>query len=267
MRCPKCGYISFDHLETCLKCKKDIKSAADAVPGSVFNVVTPVFLRFDREVAGKQDDEELVEAEMAEEMELEDEDLEDEDLEVLIADPQEEEQGKRVITRERDAVAGREDEEEKDREIDFDLSQFEESAKRAETAPTESGAENLAPGAGVAPVIEIPEELADISDLAPPGRDTAPATPADIVTEQEAATEGLSDLRLDDLDLDLRLDDLDGEAEQHSLGETVLSLDELDFTETLPKSDSPAVRSKRQEMDDELNFDLDLGGLSIDKDK
>ncbi|MFO7617363.1 MAG: hypothetical protein R6V75_08935 [Bacteroidales bacterium] len=262
MRCPKCGYISFDHLETCLKCKKDIKSAADALPGSVFNVATPVFLRFDRESVGKQDDDELVEAEMAEEMQLE-----DEDLEVLIADPQEEEQSKRVVTRERDAVAVREDEEEEDREIDFDLSQFEESAKTAETAPTESVAENLAPGAGVAPVIEIPEELADISDLAPPKRETALATPADIVTEQEAATDGLSDLRLDDLDLDLQLDDLDGAAEQHSLGETVLSLDELDFTETLPKSDSPAVRSKRQEMDDELNFDLDLGGLSIDKDK
>jgi hypothetical protein len=216
MRCPKCGYISFDHLETCLKCKKDIKSAADAVPGSVFNVVTPIFLRFDREVAGKQDDEELVEAEMAEEM-----DLEDEDLEVLIADPQEEEQGKRVVTRERDAVAGREDEEEKDREIDFDLSQFEESAKRAESVRSESVSANSAPGAGAAPVIEIPEELADISDLAPPGRDTDRTTPADIVTVQEAATEGLSDLRLDDLDLDLRLDDLDGEAEQHSLGETV----------------------------------------------
>jgi len=266
MRCPKCGYISFDHLETCLKCKKDIKSAADAVPGSVFNVATPIFLRFDREVVEKQDDEELVEAEMAEEIELEDEDIKDEDLEVLIADPQEEVQGERVVTRERDAVAVREDEEE-DREIDFDLSQFEESAKTAETAPTESGAENAASASSVVPVIEIPEELADVSDLAPPGRETVPAASAAMVTEQEAATDGLSDLRLDDLDLDLNLDDLDGAAEQHSLGETVLSLDELDFTETLPKSDSQAVRSKRQEMDDELNFDLDLGGLSIDQDK
>jgi uncharacterized OB-fold protein len=262
MRCPKCGYISFDHLETCLKCKKEIKSAADAVSGSVFNVVTPVFLRFDRAEVGEKDDDELVEATIVEEVELE-----DEDLEVLIADPQEEEQGERVVTREREAVAVREDKEEEDREIDFDLSQFEESAKPSETVQSEPVSENLAPGSGVAPMIEIPEELADISDLAPPGRETVPAAPADIFTEQEAATDGLSDLRLDDLDLDLRLDDLEGEAEQHSLGETVLSLDELDFTETLPKSDRSTVRSMRQEMDDELNFDLDLGGLSIDKDK
>ncbi len=26
MRCPKCGYVSFDHLEKCLKCSRDLKA-------------------------------------------------------------------------------------------------------------------------------------------------------------------------------------------------------------------------------------------------
>ena len=34
MRCPKCGYISFDHLEQCLKCKKNIKAVSDNMHGT-----------------------------------------------------------------------------------------------------------------------------------------------------------------------------------------------------------------------------------------
>jgi hypothetical protein len=29
MRCPKCGYISFDHLEKCMKCSRDLSSARE----------------------------------------------------------------------------------------------------------------------------------------------------------------------------------------------------------------------------------------------
>ncbi len=44
MRCPKCGYISFDHLESCKKCNKNISEASTDLDGTVFAVVTPVFL-------------------------------------------------------------------------------------------------------------------------------------------------------------------------------------------------------------------------------
>ncbi len=51
MRCPKCGYISFDHLERCKKCGKDIVEATADLDGTVFETVAPVFLKF--ETAGE----------------------------------------------------------------------------------------------------------------------------------------------------------------------------------------------------------------------
>lgn len=44
MRCPKCGYISFDHVETCLKCKKDISGKVDVV-GTTYHAAAPSFLK------------------------------------------------------------------------------------------------------------------------------------------------------------------------------------------------------------------------------
>lgn len=44
MRCPKCGYASFDNLERCKKCKKNIAAAATALMGTVVNAVAPSFL-------------------------------------------------------------------------------------------------------------------------------------------------------------------------------------------------------------------------------
>ncbi|MCL2340352.1 MAG: hypothetical protein FWC49_01460 [Proteobacteria bacterium] len=44
MRCPKCGYISFDHLETCKKCHKSLGSTVAAVKGTAYDVAAPQFL-------------------------------------------------------------------------------------------------------------------------------------------------------------------------------------------------------------------------------
>ncbi len=44
MRCPKCGYISFDYLESCRKCKKNISEASGELGGTVFEAPSPVFL-------------------------------------------------------------------------------------------------------------------------------------------------------------------------------------------------------------------------------
>ena len=45
MRCPKCGYISFDHLETCRKCNKTIGDAAGDLQGTAFDSAAPPFLQ------------------------------------------------------------------------------------------------------------------------------------------------------------------------------------------------------------------------------
>ncbi len=47
MRCPKCGFISFDHLERCKKCGKDIAEAAAELEGTVFDTSAPLYLKFE----------------------------------------------------------------------------------------------------------------------------------------------------------------------------------------------------------------------------
>jgi hypothetical protein len=47
MRCPKCGFISFDHLQACLKCGKDIHEASENLNGAVYNFAPPAFLEFE----------------------------------------------------------------------------------------------------------------------------------------------------------------------------------------------------------------------------
>jgi hypothetical protein len=49
MRCPKCGFISFDLVEQCAKCGKNIGVAAKALQGTTANMKAPVFLRLGQE--------------------------------------------------------------------------------------------------------------------------------------------------------------------------------------------------------------------------
>jgi uncharacterized OB-fold protein len=44
MRCPKCGFISFDHLSSCSKCGRDISEVASELQGTSIKVETPMFL-------------------------------------------------------------------------------------------------------------------------------------------------------------------------------------------------------------------------------
>jgi len=46
MRCPKCGYISFDHAETCSKCKKDISAQSEQLSGTILLAEAPAYLQF-----------------------------------------------------------------------------------------------------------------------------------------------------------------------------------------------------------------------------
>jgi len=47
MRCPKCSYISFDLVEACAKCGKDISKAVEELKGTVADVEPPAFLNLD----------------------------------------------------------------------------------------------------------------------------------------------------------------------------------------------------------------------------
>ncbi|MDG4475630.1 hypothetical protein [Thiovibrio frasassiensis] len=44
MRCPKCGYISFDRQRSCGKCSNDLTAAAEQITGTVSKAAAPFFL-------------------------------------------------------------------------------------------------------------------------------------------------------------------------------------------------------------------------------
>ncbi len=46
MRCPKCGYISFDHLESCKKCNKQVSDYSSEINGTTYDMESPSFLQF-----------------------------------------------------------------------------------------------------------------------------------------------------------------------------------------------------------------------------
>ena len=57
MRCPKCGYISFDSEESCDKCGRALAEVAAALRGPVFRATSPAFLAAVlRPVAAAEDD-------------------------------------------------------------------------------------------------------------------------------------------------------------------------------------------------------------------
>lgn len=265
MRCPKCGFISFDHLEQCLKCKKNIKAVSDTLHGTVFHATAPTFLQLSR---GR--DEELKDGEAFIDNLEADEDFVDEDLEILVEEGSSTGAELGVAADVLDAKdqrkgekTGADSEESGDREIEIDLSQFED-AEELEGQPAETQ-ESLNDPEAQSLSLELPAELADISDLAPPGRGVQTEKPE----SKKTAKKDASSLEMDDLDFDLGLGDLNADLATASdpAKETMLALDDIDFSETLTKS-SPKLPGKKSgtDMDEDLNFDLDLGGLSIHKD-
>lgn len=63
MRCPKCGYTSFDNQDRCRKCKKRLSSSAATLMGTVINATPPSFLltaRPQQEVDDFAGDEDVV---------------------------------------------------------------------------------------------------------------------------------------------------------------------------------------------------------------
>jgi hypothetical protein len=267
MRCPKCGYISFDHVEKCLKCMKNIKDTSDNLHGTIFHAKAPSFLHFNNQPEEKRGNSKV----LANRREA-DEDFLDEDLEVLVQDESETDAGDTEVIHEGDKSLFVGDEQD-DREIEMDLSGFD-GAENLETTPAQAETERsedqekaaqepvAAPGQFS---LELPEELIDISDLAPPDRDSRA-----LKTEtQDAAKKEDAGLEMDDLNFDLGLGDLavDMGAGSGSMEETILALDDIDFSEApVEKATKPSGKGVGANMDGDLNFDLDLGGLTIHKD-
>jgi len=274
MRCSKCGYISFDHLENCPKCHKPMNQTQ--LKGTAYPVVAPLFFQPVQQAEVEESDNEIV-------------DILDPDLD-LLADAADEvldfgdslADGQEIAMKVDDLTSGGEitlsddferafasggtrktPEPDKD-ELMFDSSLF---GDQSVTAPPPSGR-----GAGR---LEIPEELADISDLAPPA-----ATDGNPVFGMTAALDDrkrglVDDLNLDGLELDdLKLDDLklsfDDQKNKGSVSVVkqekpdLLSLDDIDLSGGL---DIAPPQPSSRFVDDDLNFDFDLGGVAEKKEE
>lgn len=216
MRCPKCGFISFDHLESCKKCKKNISEASAELDGTVFAVPAPVFLDLDYK-EDKDQSEELEGAAIGEEAF----DDAEESLDLSFADDETEESEEIVMNLDDDGglegfgadgeeiegpVFELEDTEETgpEEEIAFDFAAEEESAEAEEGADDD---------------LQLDFGDIDISDLAPPEEGGEEPASEALAFEEEPAGEavfaggpasvsapvsgsGLEDLQVEDLDLE-----------------------------------------------------------------
>jgi hypothetical protein len=239
MRCPKCGYISFDHVETCLKCKKDISGCTE-VEGTTYHAEAPSFLR----VPGTNDPEPVEESapvlSINEDFAEDDYDFSDSDLDILVDENENEDEGTITFgdpdSDSDDFLLEPDDESEEADSFEFDLDDGLDFLEDEETA---------------SPVLNVPDELADISDLAPPVEDEDPVASVpdgmSLSLDDEMSLD--EDLDLDGLDLDLGLS-----GDDHVLDTDLsLSLDDIDL--------SPGdIVEESSELDD-LNMDLDLDGL------
>lgn len=271
MRCPKCGYISFDHLDNCLKCNREFKGMSGVIEGTVFKVQAPSFLKMQMEPEKKS----FGDIEIDGDVESGEFDLTDPDLEILLdEDADEASEMSSSMQFGKDAGAGEISsgdafelsmdtaKEEEEEGLSIDLGQFQNDLDDGNAGFDDifSGKQNEKKMK-----LDFPEELGDMSDLSPPHQKVVPPP-----IRKTASPAG----ELDDLNMDLNLDGLNKATlavpkEKKTAGKAaaILSLDEIDLS-TVVKPGSIARKSEpdAMNMDEELNFDLDLGGLSIHKD-
>ena len=255
MRCSKCGYISFDHLETCKKCHKPVNQADSGLNGTVFDTAVPGFLRFTTPVESEPPDTDLVDQveeysddfqfpplEGADSVEVESGESEDDEELVLNLDD-----------------IGFDDEQpgtDESDEIILELDDLEEAT------PLEAfslGAEDQDEQEEVAaPAIDFGD--LDISDLGPPSEESSDAE-SDFGTAP-AALEGLDELVVDKVE-----PDTGGGQAKEAFGLEDLLLDELDLdkidTATISNSSTKSLKTGTA-LD---NFDVDLGELFAEEEQ
>lgn len=253
MRCSKCGYISFDHLDSCRKCHKPMADAE--LKGTTYPAVAPLFLQH----APEEDVSEVVE----EITDLLDPDLallaDEDEVEIDFGDNGVEDQAlvipEEVLSPDRGEISDGDDfdlsfdADGTEPDLSFDEENLSLDASRFEDMPV-----NVQVEEGAGPVhLEIPEGLVDISDLA------RPASGAGVKSGLDADLD-YGDLELDELDLSFSGQDgggADSASEEDALVD--LSLDDLDLSGGLEAAPSP--QTPTPPVDDDLDFDLDLGGV------
>lgn len=247
MRCPKCNYISFDEMEICGGCKKNISKFSKALHGVIYKAQVPDFLWMQKPEAAPEEDAETAEEEAEEEIAVsEEDDGLDMGLEETAADEPE---------LDLDSPAA----DEEPQEIEFDLE-----------GDAGGGQEPEVPQQEIA--LELPQEDED------PELDFA-------LDDEDAAAEetGLPDLSMD---MD-GLDDLELQLDKHEAAEpSAVSLDKPSAAKKTPeKPEKKSAKKEKAAPAPEASLDLDefdlsglmppaaedgqieeIGGLSLEKD-
>jgi hypothetical protein len=233
MRCPKCGYISFDHIDTCLKCNKDI-SGEVTVEGTTYHAAAPSFLRVPKrhDVEAEPQAVEFGDGNSA---------FADSDLDIAIEEVKDEEESEGI-----DFQLEADDDLDEGLEaggFDFDFDE-DEDEDQVPGSPV--------PDEGAKPILSVPDELLDISDLAPPVKEKV--SPGDSGSGMELSLDDEMNLDesldLDGLDFDLDLGSIDGEEDEDLPS---LSLDDIELSEGDIGVDNSEL--------DGVSMDLDLEGL------
>ncbi len=197
MRCPKCGYISFDTLGSCKRCKKNIGELVEELEGTVYESPAPVFLHFEPGATNST----------VQENEMDDETVTGDQTEALqeIISGVEEEQD----------TLNLDDESEPEGTIAFE--DFEEAEVANEMVPDDSTGDEVATESDD---LQLDFGDIDISDLAPPESEGEVSATESLSLDGDAEEiveapdnetpapssvapgSGLEDLHVDNLDLD-----------------------------------------------------------------
>jgi hypothetical protein len=236
MRCPKCGYLSYDHLEICRGCRKNISKFSQEFSGVVFHCEVPDFLRFEAEEEPEETDAEAA-GEETEEAEASDSLGVVEEPEEIAADLQDDTVEFSTDFDPLDTAAPEEPEEES-KEIEFSLPGM------AEEEPAEDLSFDL-PGEEESPVADA-KESASLSPAAELGIDMSlddlgglelesgigealAAAPEPIAKAKPGRSEEqeLSSLELDGFDLSGLVPAAKEKEEDFSIGELSLERSEM----------------------------------------
>lgn len=249
MRCSKCGYISFDHLETCKKCHKSVNQTDSGLNGTMFDTDVPSFLRFTKTEESDVLDTDFVdqEDEYSDDFQaLPMEDVDSAEVERDISPDDE-----KLVFNLDDIVLDNEERDiDENDEIILDLDDLEDATPPVNFslgAEEQNEAEEMD-----APTIDFGD--LDISDLGPPSEDTT-AKESELELAP-AGLEGIEELVVDKVEPDTGVG-----KEKGAFGLEDLLLDELDLdkvdTATITKSSTKSLKTGTA-LD---NFDVDLGEL------
>ncbi len=249
MRCTKCGYISFDHLEHCRKCRKPINDADCGISGTVFDTVVPTFLKF--AVQEEADDALIGDVDNS----FDDlGDFEDDFGDAFLA---EEEDGAEGAVELADIII-EPDGEDSDDDMAFDLDDLDDAA------PLEEFSLN-------ADIDEAQEEVSESSPIDFGDLDISDLAPPETKEEKELAEERSEDIdgALDSLDVDLEKDvpaEVETPASAKESGPGMGGLEDLLVDQLdLDNIDKPVLgkrAAKSVKTGTALdNFDIDLGDL------